>query len=90
MCTLVIEYGEMSPQNTVFVASLTRHVGRQGRAVNLFTETSSSSSLGGLCTGPERWAQRSVIEHRHLSQAGQLGGLVELMGHISGPWVCVR
>ena len=86
----MMEYGERSPQNTVCIASLTRYVGRRGRVVSLFTETSSNSSLGGLCTRPKRWAQRSVIEHRHLCQVGQLGGLVELMGHVSGAQVFVR
>jgi len=81
-CTLVREYGETSPQGTVHVASLTRHVGRRRRAVSLFIRTSSSSSLGGLCTGPERWAG---CWHRHLYGAGKLGGLVDIMGHVSGP-----
>jgi len=51
---LVRKYGETSPQNTVSVASFTRHVGRHRRAVSLFTGTSSSLSLGGLCTGPKQ------------------------------------
>jgi len=53
-CTFVMEYSETSPQNIVCVASLKRHVGLHGRAISLFTNTSSSSSLRGLCTGPER------------------------------------
>ena len=53
------EYGEMSPQGTVHVTSLTKHVGCHRRAVSLFTGTSSSSILGDLCTGPKRWAQCS-------------------------------
>jgi len=37
------------------------------------------------CIGPKRWAQRSVIGHRYLCQASQLGGLVELMSNVSEP-----
>ena len=81
-CTLVREYGETSPRSTVHVPSPTRHVGHHRRAVSLFTGTSSSSSLGGLCTGPDIGIG---IRHRHLCGEGRLGGLVEIVGHISGP-----
>jgi len=72
-CALVMECVETSPQNIVRIASLTRHVGRRGWAVSLFTKTSFSSSPGCLCTGPERWTQRSMVGHSHLCQTSQLG-----------------
>jgi len=80
----------MSPQDTMRVTLLIGHVGHRGRAVSLFTETIFSSSLGGLCTGPEhvefsaRWSDINIC-------VKQVSSVVEsrLMGHTSGPQVCV-
>jgi len=78
---LVKECGETSPRSTVHVLSLTKHVGRHRRAVSLFTRTSYSSSMGGLCTGPDIDIEH---RHRHLCRVGRLGGMVKIMGHVNG------
>jgi len=86
-CTLVRlvrEYGETSPRCTVHVPSPARHVGRHRRAVHLFTGIGSSSSLGA-CALDQTLDIGIGIGHRHLCRAGRFDGLIEIVGHVSGP-----
>ena len=62
-----------------------KHVGHRRWAISPFTETSSSSSLGACVLNLSDRLGAQEIGHRHLWGAGQLGGLVEIMGHVSGP-----
>jgi len=62
------------------VLSLILHVGRHRRSLSLFAETSSSSSLGDLCTGQ---ISDIDIRHQHQTLTSDIGGLVAIMGDVS-------